>query len=382
MLKHDQFFIKKKNKQWVYDIVQAYGPITKPDIVKQTKMSPTSIGRIVSELIEENLIKERQHATNSVGRNAVQLELQKNAKWSIGIEIDLDIVRLGIMNLNAELVLLESYTHHTRERPEETLAFICEQINQVIGQEQLKKENILGIGIGIPGYVDDVNGILIRSGQLMWKDIAVKSVIEKETKLNVVVDNELKMRAIAEKHARTFEDDANIVLIGIGSGIGSAIIINGEIYRGDTNKAGEIGHTIVNPQGNLCDCGRMGCLATYTSEKALLQQASSGLDVQTMSELFRLYSQGNQGAVNIFDQATTYLAIALGNVYSTFDTTSIILSGSFFQKSFEIRELMNRKMSQYMPYNHQVDIFYSDLKESGVVHGAALVTGNAFFSLD
>lgn len=95
MLKHDQLYIKKQNKHWIYELIKERGPLTKPALAKETKMSPTSISRIVNELVEERLISESEYESSGVGRNAIRLELNKDARWSLGIEIDMNIIRLG-----------------------------------------------------------------------------------------------------------------------------------------------------------------------------------------------------------------------------------------------------------------------------------------------
>ncbi len=379
MLKHDQLYIKKQNKHWIYELIKERGPLTKPALAKETKMSPTSISRIVNELVEERLISESEYESSGVGRNAIRLELNKDARWSLGIEIDMNIIRLGLINLKGELVHYQQFDYHTRGRPGPTLEKVVELINITVAEQLLPQHCITGVGIGIPGYINVDTGSVIHSDQLLWDNVDVASYMTEALDLPTRVDNELKMQVIAEQHAQPENRSETMVLLRIGSGVGAAVLINGEIFRGDSNKAGEIGHSIVNPQGNLCKCGRKGCLATYVSEKALLHQASYSLAVQSMSELKALYLDKNPSAVTIFEQAVTYLAIALGNIYTTFNPSSIILSGDFFSFCEKLNKSVYNQVSTYMPYAEEVAVKYSNLEGTGVVLGAGLVAGEYFF---
>ncbi|WP_054704042.1 ROK family protein [Bacillus sp. JCM 19041] len=345
MLKHDQQYIKQQNKQWVYELIKEQEPITKPNLVKQTKMSPTSIGRIVSDLVEQSLIIEAPSESTGVGRNAVRLEINRNTLWSIGVELDMDTIRIGLINLKGELCKTKETAFQVRGEAVNALNKVAAFIEELLVEENLNKQNILGIGIGVPGLIHKDEGIVVHSDQLLWENVDVGAYVEAQTGLDVFVDNELKMQVMAEQHKRDVEKDPTMVLVGIGSGVGSAVVINGDIYRGQSNRAGEIGHTIVNPHGNMCKCGRMGCLATYVSEKSLLQQAQNGLNTETMEELSTYYKQGNPLARSIIDQATMYIAIAIGNVCSTFDPKTIVLSGQFFSYLPEARQTVEENSS-------------------------------------
>lgn len=378
MLKHDQQYIKQQNKQWVYELIKEQEPITKPNLVKQTKMSPTSIGRIVSDLVEQSLIIEAPSESTGVGRNAVRLEINRNTLWSIGVELDMDTIRIGLINLKGELCKTKETAFQVRGEAVNALNKVAAFIEELLVEENLNKQNILGIGIGVPGLIHKDEGIVVHSDQLLWENVDVGAYVEAQTGLDVFVDNELKMQVMAEQHKRDVEKDPTMVLVGIGSGVGSAVVINGDIYRGQSNRAGEIGHTIVNPHGNMCKCGRMGCLATYVSEKSLLQQAQNGLNTETMEELSTYYKQGNPLARSIIDQATMYIAIAIGNVCSTFDPKTIVLSGQFFSYLPEARQTVEEKILATIPHQTPFNLVHSTLGSEGVIQGAGIVSGAYF----
>ncbi|KMK75158.1 ROK family transcriptional regulator [Alkalihalobacillus pseudalcaliphilus] len=382
MLKHDQLYIKHQNKHWVYEIIKTKEPITKPDIVKITKMSATSINRIVNELISEDLIYERENATKTVGRNAVFLQINRLARYSIGIEYDMKIIRIGMINLKGELEHLKEHPYQVRENSAGALNVTIQLIESILIENNIDKKRVLGIGVGLPGYIDEKNGRVVHSDQLLWDHIEMTKFLYEKTGLPTVVDNELKMQVMAEKNVEQMDDGDTMILVGIGSGIGSSVFINGDIYRGSSNKAGEIGHSIVNPNGHICKCGKVGCLASYISERSLIQQAKMGMDVATVEDLVIRYEEKHPLARSIMNQAITYLAIGIGNIFTTYDPKIVVIAGHFFEYFPKLKLEFELKLSQYCHQEENQILKYSTLKQKGVVLGAGIVAGEHFLQLE
>ncbi|WP_413378241.1 ROK family protein [Alkalihalobacillus sp. 1P02AB] len=381
MLKHDQLYIKQQNKQWVYELIKTKEPLTKPDLVKHTKMSPTSINRIVNDLISENLIYEKDNDTKSVGRNAVFLQINRDARCSIGLEFDMSVIRIGVINLKGELTYMKEVPFSVRANPDSAIDKSVSMMNELILEQGIDREKILGVGVGLPGYIDDKKGKVIHSDQLIWKDMNIAQLILDKTDFQTVVDNELKMQAVSEKHTWKENEEETMVLVGIGSGIGAAVLINGEIYRGSSNTAGEIGHSIVNPNGNVCKCGKVGCLASYISERSLIQQAATAMQAESMADLAHYYEQGQPLVKLILEQAVMYLAIAIGNIYTTYDPKLVVLSGQFFKYFPRLKTELEIRLNQYSQHDDAKRIKYSTLQNKGVVLGAGIVAGERFLEL-
>ncbi|MDN3020023.1 ROK family transcriptional regulator [Paenibacillus sp. BSR1-1] len=383
MEKQDQLLMKKQNKNLVLEIIKNQSPISRMEIAKVTGMSPTSITRIVNELHLQGFVRETELVTSGVGRKAALLDVCGDVLYSVGVEIDKLIINIGIVNYVGEIVAWQTTPRDEREGYEETLKKVRKNIRELINKNQVPVEKILGIGVGLPGSIDYMNGVVKISEQLKWKNENLAKDLQQLTGFGVIIDNELKMKIIAENFKGRARDSQNAVLMGIGSGIGAAIILKGEIYRGDSNDAGEIGHTVIDPTGNVCNCGKIGCLATYISEGSIIADSRKVKDIQTIDEVFDAYRKRESWAINIMDRTATYIALALSNILCLYNPEMIILSGNTIEKLPEIKGSIKQKCELYVwePLKERVKIVYSQLGDQGVVLGAAIQAQNSLLEL-
>src|SRR5699024_4820397 len=131
------------------------------------------------------------------------------------------------------------------------------------------KEKILAIGIGLPGLITWPKGEVLVVPQFHWKDVNVKDYIESQLDFIVYIDTDARTALLSESLFGNMSEYENAACVYVGSGVGGAVMINGEIVRGHHNMLGEIGHTTIDPDGVLCDCGRLGCLQTFFCSSAL-----------------------------------------------------------------------------------------------------------------
>ncbi|WP_370222968.1 ROK family transcriptional regulator [Cytobacillus sp.] len=384
MEKHDQLLMKRQNKNLVLDILKTKSPISRIDIAKMTGMSPTSITRIVNELQLQGYLRETEAVASGVGRKATLLEVRGDVFYTVGIEIDKSLLKIGIVNYIGEMVSLHKSKRNESESYMETLQKINAVIRKIMDENEIPAAKIMGLAVGLPGYIDYKNGIVKVSDQLKWKDASLAEDLQKLTSFNVIVDNELKMKIVAESFTGKAKDTQNSILVGIGSGIGSSIMLNGEIYRGETNNAGEIGHTVIDPTGNVCNCGKIGCLATYISEGAILADSRKVKDISSIEDVFQSYRDREPWALNIMDRASTYIALAISNLLCLYNPEVIILSGNTIEKLPEMKEAIEQKCELYIwePLKQTVRIVYSELSDYGVVLGSAIQAQNLMLELE
>ncbi|MBV7509439.1 ROK family transcriptional regulator [Bacillus sp. sid0103] len=384
MEKQDQLLMKKQNKNLVLDIVKNHSPISRMEIAKVTGMSPTSITRIVNELQLQGFVRETELVTSGVGRKAALLDVCGDVLYTIGVEIDTLMIKIGIVNYVGEIVAWQSIPREVTESYYETLEKVNRNVKDLVDKNQIPTERIIAIGVGLPGSIDYQNGVVTVSDQLKWKNVNLAEDLHQLSHLAVIIDNELKMKIEAENFKGMAKDYQNAVLVGIGSGIGAAIILNGEIYRGESNNAGEIGHTVINPTGNVCNCGKIGCLATYISEGALIADSRKVKEIDSIDEVFDSYRNGESWAINIMDRTTTYIALAISNILCLYNPEVIILSGNTIENLPEIKGPIEQKSELYIwePLKKRVKIVYSQLGDQGVVLGAAIQAQNTLFDLE
>lgn len=380
--KHDQEYMKKVNKQMVLQIIKSKGPISRADIARITSMSPTSISRIVGELTELDLVQETEFYSEGVGRKGMLVNVCPESVTSIGIYINRDIVQLGLVDFCGKVVVMNTIPiepdHHS----------IDEMLEKIVTGILVLKENpnykkIIGIGVGMPGIINLEEGKVIFSAQLGWKNIELKRLIGEKTGMKVIIDNTEKLRVLAENLYGASRHSNKSALLSVGSGVGSAVVIDDEVLRGVKNSAGEIGHTTVDPEGMLCECGRRGCLQTYIAESALLKEANKVCRINSIDEIFGAAENNENWATNLLERAAKYIAIAINNIACMYNPDTIILSGRLIEHHPLIVNLIEQKMSYiWEPYEDTFKLVYSELKDEGVLIGAATLALNTYFELN
>lgn len=382
--KHDQEYIKKHNKSMVLNIIRDKGSISRASIARLTSMSPTSISRIVSELSEIGLVHETEPYSEGVGRKATLLSIYPDSIATIGVYLNRDIIRLGVVNFIGHIILEKEIQNDVSTHSVENVsAKLSDEINNLIKELGINPPKIIGIGIGMPGIIDTKDGKIVFSAQLGWKNVDFLKFIKEKIDLKIIIDNNVKLKALAETLYGAAKNSQRSAMISIGSGVGSALVIDGQILRGKINSAGEVGHTIVDPDGMLCECGRRGCLQTYIAESALINEANKVHRVNNIREIFECAADGDNWAVNLLERAANYIAIAINNVACMYSPDTIILSGRLIEKYPMMIELIESKRSLiWEPFKDTFNLVYSELKNESTIIGAATLALNTFLNLD
>lgn len=373
MEKKDQRFIKRENQNLMLDIIQNNEAVTRAKLAKLTEMSPTTVSRIVESLIDMGLVKETNRQTEGVGRKATILALNPDLFITIGIELDERCIRYGFFDFLGRSIVTEETEKGPTQEPESVIMQMKQDIFRMIDQHHISNSKVAKACVGLPGIVDNVTGEVIMSAQLGWEHVPLAERLEQHLGIRVSADNELKLRAFAENF---FTDNQHhtMVVIGIGNGVGSAVINEGKIYRGSLNSAGEIGHTVVDPNGMLCTCGNFGCLQTYIAEDFLVQEASKKSDAQNLTDIINASKGGNKWATNILERAITYAGITVNNSVCLYNPDKVILMGSMLEKSTYIRDrILEASRAQiWPPLEGSLSIEMSELGGKGVIIGAGM----------
>ncbi|MCM3703971.1 ROK family protein [Paenibacillus macerans] len=385
MKKHDQDFIKRQNRLTVFEIIKNEHPISRAAIAKRTGMSATTVSRIVGELAEQGYISESEQVSSGLGRKSTLLDIAASSVLSIGIELDTHQIGIGVVDMKGDVVFSEAYPRTADESPDHTIVRLESIIADGLKRHEIDRSKVVGIGVGLPGIVNHEQGIVLFSVQLGWKNIPLAERLKVLTGFNVAVDNELKVKALAEHLRGAAIGSSRTALLGFGNGVGSSLILEGQIYRGDWNSAGEIGHTTMDPNGALCECGKAGCLQTYINISSLLGEAGKIRPIRTIDELFEARRAGEGWAVHLIGRALEYMAITVNNIVCMYNPDSVILSGELidrFPGIYEEVEALCRTRFVWEPVRGSFHILRSRLNEQGVIIGSGILAQDWFFELD
>lgn len=385
MKKHDQDFMRQQNKITVYELIKSGSPLSRAAIAKRTGMSATTVSRIVGELTEQGLVEEFEQLSGGLGRKAAMLRPVSASVLAIGVELDRHRISVGLLDVSGRLLASRTERRKAGECVDDTLSAIAGIITGIMNAENARLDRIAGIGVGLPGIVDHETGTVLFSVQLGWRNVKLAERLKALTGHKTAVDNELKVKALAEHLQGAASGSRKTALLGFGSGVGSALIIEGEIYRGESNSAGEIGHTTIDPNGTMCECGKAGCLQTYITTSSLLQEANKIRAIESLEEIFEARTAGEMWANRLIRRALTYTAITINNVLCVYNPDVVILSGELVENFPEIRpELEELCFDRFVwePLRNTFSLKYTALGGNGVMIGSALLAQTRFFTLE
>ncbi len=218
------------------------------------------------------------------------------------------------------------------------------KLRAMIGKLARKQSGIRGIGIGIAGIVDVVNGVVTESPNFSgWKDISVKDIIDSEFDIPVFVDNDANVNALGEWWLGAGKGSSNMACLTLGTGVGGGLILNGRLFHGGQGMAGEAGHMAINPRGPKCGCGNRGCLEMYASSQGLARMVGDELrsctddsyrqkikDVLKKEEikgLAGLAAEGDELAITVFKRMGYYLGVGTASLNNLLNLELVVLSG-------------------------------------------------------
>ncbi|MCF7824730.1 MAG: ROK family protein [Candidatus Marinimicrobia bacterium] len=244
-------FVRQINEISVLRIIRDQGPISRSDVAREMGVSKVIIGGIVKRLLETNILFEigKGQSTTQGGRRPVMLEFNADAGLAIGIEVHLHRANILITNMNAEILHERAVKFQDNSNPEAILSRIVKAIQRLVSDNE-KILSILGVGLALPGLINYEDGSISTSHSLKsWEGFPIKKYFEDALDTTVYIENDVKAITLGEFHWGAGLDTKNVVYIWLGEGIGAGIIINGEIYRGITASAGEVGYTMIAVKG-------------------------------------------------------------------------------------------------------------------------------------
>lgn len=344
--------IKKSNRSAILQTLQKHGALSRKDIASLVGLTPASVTIICSELLEEGILVELGEAVEEkrAGRKKILVSINSDYKYVLCMGIEENETYLSIVNLSGQIIGSQTMPSDLNGDPEGFLRKAAMGCKAMLWEYQIPKEKILAVGVSIPGKVDRKRGVRMKTSGLSGGEIPIRRILQEELCYDVIIENNVKAYAKTEIVFGNGRSEDHIFMLKWGPGVGSAIIINGEIYRGSTGTAAEIGHTMVRKDGKLCKCGRTGCLETEISTHAIMNAIQEAYDScsrpeEEMPEFHAWLQSGHQlrynnsgewGALQdkklqaILQERAEYLAIATRNAVSLVDPDKIVVWGYLF----------------------------------------------------
>ncbi|WP_281974737.1 ROK family transcriptional regulator [Halobacillus litoralis] len=353
--------IKSQNKKRILTTIMNEAPVSRTAIAKKLGVTKGTVSSLAAELIEEEIIYELGPGSSSGGRRPLMLLFNEKAGFSIGVNLGVNYIIAVLTDLNGEIVSEQRQTISEYDF-KQLLPVITEMIQSLIDEAPASPYGIVGIGVGVPGMVDNTGTILLAPN-LQWESVNLKQEIEQTFNLPVTIDNEANAGAYEErKQSPATSRKDNIVYVSAGIGIGVGLIIDGKIYSGKKGFSGELGHMMIDINGRECSCGSQGCWEMYASEKALIIEAEK-LSESTNPSLESLIeeAESNPQVASLFADIGYYLGIGISNILNTFNPAKVVIGNrlamaeDLLQES--VREAVDRHTLSF--HKEEVEITFS-----------------------
>jgi N-acetylglucosamine repressor len=325
--------IRAVNRSIILNEIKTYGPIARAEVARRIGLSPSTVTGITAELINKDLVFEKDMGDSSGGRRPILLAINPSGGYVIGIKLTETQAIGALTDLEATVIVKRTDKLHERnpEMVVEQLSFLISKLLKLAG---LPKKKLLGVGVGLAGIVDSEQGTLRQSPFFGWRDLPLGEMLQKRVRVPVYVDNDVNTLTLAEMWFGGGQGIDSFLIVTVGRGVGLGIVVNGQFYRGVRGGAGEFGHTVIDPSGPVCECGNRGCLETYVGDPGILRMAEEAVNmgkiigpITNMSDLLVKAKAGDTGACEVFARAGNVLGQGIANLLNIFNPQKIIISG-------------------------------------------------------
>lgn len=382
-LSQDQ--IKEINRANILNIIKHNSEITKLDIAAALKLSIPTVTTNVNQLMDEGFVEEAGVGDSTGGRKPMILKFVENARFSIGVNISPDSVSLILNNLRHITIDETSFEYKKEYSFGDVLDRLETEINGLLARNGIEKKKVSGVGISLPGLVDEDRLILEYAPNIKVRDFNFESFQER-LQLKLFIENEANVAAYAEIALKKTSSMRNVVYVSITEGVGTGIIIDQHIYKSNNKKAGEFGHMRISDTSSLCNCGRTGCWELFASKKALFRyyQEQTGIMPASLDQVFEEESFSEPSVQRAIESYIDYLFVGIENIILALNPEYVIVGGELGKYDKEMLKLINGTnpmKSNFVEYEG-TKVVFSSLKDKGSLIGAALLPFDELFNYE
>ncbi len=337
---HNALSVKAHNLRTLLLTLLRLQPIARVRLARETRLSTTTVTNLVAELIEQGIVLTDGYDMAvqrlGAGRPPLALRLQAGSRYAIGVHIGVQQIRIALIDLQANILDFRSIEITPGESGVSAMGRTAAVCRAVMADHRAAGSSgrIVGMGVGASGLVESRTGVNVLSPNLGWHNLPVRDLLAAEVGLPVIVDNNVRCMALAESLYGVGRNVRALAYVYARVGVGAGLVVDGALYRGADQGAGEIGHWVMRPEGGaLCRCGNRGCLETEISETVLLAKAeaiSPGLTqgrADALGVIFDAARDGHLALVELIEERARFLGLALANLVNVLNPEMIMLGG-------------------------------------------------------
>jgi predicted NBD/HSP70 family sugar kinase len=339
--------VSSYNRSVVLEAIRSAAALSRVELADLTGLTPATVTNIVRRLISDELVVEVGRGQSTGGKPRTLLELNRSARLAVGVLLDTDSIRYVVTDLSGSVVAQRRSAGAGTKSVEIVTADIAKSIKRLVRSPGVDAERIVGIGVAAPGPLHRRGDVILRPpNYALWEEDVVRERLQNELGYPVLVDNDANAAALGEWWLTDTGSVRSYVCVYMGDGIGAGIFLDGEVYRGATLNAGEIGHISVDPRGARCHCGNLGCLEMYSSPRGIVAEAHryaekhgrealglSGPRAGVLADFRAIMNAAVSGvpyAEHLLQRSVDYLTVAVLGIVNTLDLELVVLTGHGF----------------------------------------------------
>jgi predicted NBD/HSP70 family sugar kinase len=330
--------VKDYNVAVVLNLIRKYEPISRREIADRTGLSFQTVNNITQNLLGSSVIQEGLELRGNGIRQSRSVQINPDAAYAVGIHFDRAKLRLVLTNFKARVLWREEILLAADQSARSILSLIATVLARAMGETGISKEQLLGIGLAVPGPLDIEAGCLLNVPNLNdWPNHPIRSELEELLDLPVVLDEDVTAIVLGEQWCGWGTEYLNVLYLYVGIGIGLGIVSNGHALRGWKGNIGQIGHIQIDPDGPLCHCGKRGCLEAFCTADAILRDARiaalnrdhwTGPNLPDLPQRIEDVVASNDPVFKeVIKNAASRLGAALGEAVAILDPELVLLGG-------------------------------------------------------
>jgi predicted NBD/HSP70 family sugar kinase len=306
-------------------------PLSRPDLSLATGLSAASVTNVIRELLDEGIVQETGLVDSNGGRPRTILGMNPDYGYVIGVDVGETRTRVELFDLAMTEKAKAEYPLNALEHNVDiVVGQILSGIDAVLADSAVDPAKILGVGIGVPGIIEQGTEAIVHGQTYGWDAVPLGRMLRAGTDLPLYFDNGAKTMGQAELWFGAGRGARSAIVVLIGSGVGASLISDGSTYRGATSSAAEFGHITVVTGGRRCRCGAIGCLEAYAGAEAILERygrpMAAGDQEAALAELITAADEAPLAAA-ILEETAQYLGAGIGSLINLFNPERVILGG-------------------------------------------------------
>lgn len=341
----NQVLVRKLNTSLVLHCLRTRGPLSRASLSAAIGLNRSTVSSLINGLLDENLVREIGLQASERGRPGMLLELNPAGGCAVGIEIGVDFLSITLTDFVAQPMWCQRIVSDPMDGQDVILERAEGMVQEALDRGMSQNLRPLGIGLGVPGLVDTRQGSLVFAPNLGWNDVPLRPMWTSRFDLPVFVENEANAAALGEYYFGVAQDVENLIYLSAGIGLGGGIIVNGSLFRGSSGYAGEVGHMTVDPNGELCGCGKRGCWETLVGPRAIVRRVRRAIESDgepsqvsslvrgelseiDMDIVVRAARAGDKVARTALEEVGVQLGIGIANLINAFNPELVVLGGA------------------------------------------------------